>query len=146
MTPAKTDRPAIVRQLYLTTADYLGGLDHLGGPGGHSVVRGVWSYNQTPRYRVNDAPLYRSRSPAAQLKHCCYIINVCATETDLSPQSPTLHVCACLCASPAPSPSTAPVHGLLETAARGKQRVVVCRLVPRSSHARQKANNERIRV
>jgi len=38
---------------------------------------------------------------------------------------------------PAPSPSIAPVHGLLETAARGKQWVVVCRrpIVPRSSHA-----------
>ena len=45
--------------------------------------------------------------------------------------------CLIMCA-PAPSPSIAPVHGLLETAARGKQRVmVVCHrpIVPRSSHA-----------
>ena len=45
--------------------------------------------------------------------------------------------CLIMCA-PAPSPSIAPVHELLETAARGKQRVVVCRIVPRSSHAAAK--------
>jgi len=95
-------------------------------------------YDQTLRYRVNDAPLSQSCSPARQAKHLCYVIHVCAIETRFRLrrlQPPTLHVCACLSASPAPSSSTAPVHGLLETAARGKQRVVVCRLVSRSSHA-----------
>jgi len=44
------------------------------------------------------------------------------------------HMCACLCASPALSQSTALVHGLLEMAAPGKQRVVVLHLVSRSSY------------
>jgi len=109
----------------------------------HSRLRS--SYDQTPRYRVSDALLSRSRSPARQAKRYCYVINVCATETRFRlrrPQLLTLHVCACLCASPTPFPSTAPVHGLLETAARGKQRVVVCRFVPRPSHAVAKGKQQ----
>jgi len=95
-------------------------------------------YDQTLRHRVSDAPLSQSCSPARQAKHLCYVINVCAIETRFRlrrPQPTMLHVCTCLCASPAQSPSIAPVHGLLETAARGKQRVVLCHLVSRSSHA-----------
>jgi len=44
-------------------------------------------------------------------------------------QPTTLDVCACLCASHTPSPSTAPVQGLLEPAAPGKQWVVMSCLV-----------------
>jgi len=60
-----------------------------------------------PRYRVSDALLSRSRSPAWQAKRYCYVINVCETETRFRlrrPQLLTLHVCACLCACSAPVP------------------------------------------
>jgi len=104
----------------------------------------VWSYDRTPRYRVNDAPLSQSRSPT---KHLCYVINVCEIEAWFRlrrPQLPTLHICACLCASPAPSPSTAPVHGLLETAAPAGNSGWSSAVLSHTHHTpRQKANNER---
>jgi len=72
---------------------------------------GVWSYDQMPRYRVNDAPsLTRSRSvahPSGRRSTVVYVIKVCAIETWFRlrrPQSPTLHVCACLCVTFVPRP------------------------------------------
>jgi len=88
LTLAGTDRPDIVRQLYLITADYLGGL----------------------KLRSNTVISCQSRSPARQAKHLCYVINVCAIETRfhlLRPQLPKPHVCAWLCVSP---PRPRPLH------------------------------------
>ena len=95
--------------------------------------------DQTPRYRVNDAPLSQSRSPTWQAKHLCYIVNVCAIETRFRlrrPQPPTLHVCLLMCV-----PHPVPIHCTSEgTAGDGcswETAVLshVCRVVSRSSHA-----------
>ena len=100
--------------------------------------RGAWRLKLRSDAAISCQWCSSVSSLAQQAKHRCYVINVCAVEMLFRlrrPQPPTLHVCACLCVSLAPSPSTALVHGLLEMAAPGKQQVVICHLVSRSSHA-----------
>ena len=102
LTPAKTDRPASVRQLYLITADH----DHLGGLGSHSMGCGVWSFTISCQRRSSS--LSRSRSPSRQAKHRCYVINVCAIEMRFISSPPATaanatRVCLLMCI-PCPVP------------------------------------------
>ena len=139
--PRPTNRP--VSDSCTFTADHLGGLDHLGGPGGHSMAS---EYLRSATISCQWRPsLPRSFSPAQQAKYRCYVINVCTIETRFrclrgAGRSRRCYTCVLAYVHP---PSTAPVEGLLETAAPGKQQVVVSRvmschsqcLVPCSSHA-----------
>jgi len=94
----------------------------------------VWSYDKTPRYCINDAPLSQSHSPAWQAKHVCYVINVCAIETRFRLQLPlpTLRVCLLMCV-PCPVPVQCTGAGTARAGVPGKQRVVVSSAV--LSHA-----------
>ena len=143
LTPTKTDRPASVRQLYLITADHRGGLDHLGGPGGHSVA------SEATTIKCHDIMSTTPLSASVTLTRPAAHVplrrnNVCAIETRFHClrrlQPPMLHVCTCLCASDSCTGAG--------TAAPGKQRVAVSCLVrlPSCHTLRQSANNERIRV
>jgi len=71
----------------------------------------VWqaeSSNQTPRYRVNNAPLTVCL-PARQARRCCYVIIVCAIETRFHSLQATAAARICF-AYMHPQTHPAPVH------------------------------------
>jgi len=103
-----------------------------------------WSYDQTPQYRVNDAPLFvlvtHSCSPARQAKHRCYVINVCAVLDFVVSAG---HSYTCVLAYVRPPPLPRPLHWCSDCWRRlfpgnsGWSCHVLsgCRLVPCSLHA-----------